>query len=177
MASFFVVLWTHICLRLFLRPFLRLFRTHASICGVNCRVSVAIPTSPFAFRVSPFAFLVSLSFSILSFSVTVGDRRLGAVRGVVVETEEVPHRPAYQVRVPATQTRQHAKATRHARGQEPHLLVHPQAPRAPERGQEAAEGAEGAEGVEGAYARATLTKALAIAMQRASGKRATRSCS
>ena len=41
----------------------------------------------------------------------------------------------------------------------------------------AKEAAEGAEGVEGAYARATLTKALAIAMQRASGKRATRSCS
>ena len=136
-----------------------------------CELSRFCRDSHFAFRVSPFAFLVSLSFSILSFSVTVGDRRLGAVRGVVVETEEVPHRPAYQVRVPATQTRQHAKATRHARGQEPHLLVHPQAPRSPERGQEAAEG------VEGAYARATLTKALAIAMQRASGKRATRSCS
>ena len=142
-----------------------------------CELSRFCRDSHFAFRVSPFAFLVSLSFSILSFSVTVGDRRLGAVRGVVVETEEVPHRPAYQVRVPATQTRQHAKATRHARGQEPHLLVHPQAPRAPERDQEAAEGVEGAEGAEGAHARATLIKALAIAMQRASGKRATRSCS
>ena len=62
MASFFVVLWTHICLRLFLRPFLRLFRTHASICGVNCRVSVAISTSRFAFRLSPFSFLGSNSF-------------------------------------------------------------------------------------------------------------------
>ena len=84
------------------------------------------------------------------------------------------------MRALATQTRQHAKATRHARGKEAHLLVQPQAPRAPERGQEAAEVVEveeGVEGVEGVYVRATLTKALAIAMQRANGKRATRPCS